>query len=81
MKKDDDIRSPSGMVYDDDRARRSSRTECIERWRCEKVVEARQCLNLRNELVAFLQKIPLLQYETTKGVYITKVFRSAKIYA
>src|SRR6266702_1620229 len=68
MKKDQNVRAPPGVVYDNDRTRRGGETECVERWRCQKGVQARQGLNLRNELITFLQKLALLQQETTEWV-------------
>ena len=67
VKKDQNVRVPSGVVCDDDRTRRGDRTEFVERqWRCQKPIEAWQGLNLRNEVVAFLQKPTLLWQQMTE---------------
>ena len=82
MKKDQDVRAPSGVVCDNDKTRRGGRTEFVGRRRKgQKPVEAQQGLNLRNEVVAFLQKPMLLQQRTTEWVHRPQVDGWAIIHA
>jgi hypothetical protein len=64
------------MTGPDEAAERS----VSKRWRRQKAVEARQCLNLRNESFAFLQKLTLLQQETTEWVHRPEVVGCAIIH-
>jgi hypothetical protein len=69
MVENDDVRTPSGMVDEDVRSTRSSRTEIVERGWLQEGLKTWQGLNLGNKLVAIIQKLSLLHHETTEWIY------------
>jgi hypothetical protein len=73
MKENQNVGAPTAVVYNDDRTRKGSRTECVERRRFQEAVKAWQGSDLREEVVAFLQKFTLLHQETTERVYRPEV--------
>ena len=76
MENDEDVRAPLGMVDEDNRPTRSSRTEIVERWRLHKVLEPWDCLYLGSELAALRQKLPMGHHESADVVHPLAVFVS-----
>lgn len=72
---DEDVATKLAMVDDDNWSTRSSRTESIKRWCLQKVFEARQRPDLRNNLVALRQTFPMLHHETTELALLLAVFQ------
>jgi hypothetical protein len=81
MEENDDVRTPSAMVDDDDRSTRSSRMEFVERRWFQEGLESWKGLNLGYKLVSIIQKLPLLYHKMAKCIHPQGAIVSAIIVA